>query len=72
MRVSVLRLPIVHGRGDHGFVPSGREPDYVQWLAPFITLDVPSSSALTRGLMGWEPDGPALLADVDTGDYFVG
>jgi nucleoside-diphosphate-sugar epimerase len=40
------------------------------WLAGFIGLDSPASSALTRELLGWEPTQPGLIADLDAGHYF--
>ena len=40
------------------------------WLAPFLALDVPGSSALTRERLGWQPTEPGLLADLDQPHYF--
>jgi nucleoside-diphosphate-sugar epimerase len=40
------------------------------WLAHFLALDSPASSALTRELMGWQPTQPGLIADLDEGHYF--
>ncbi|MDX1893355.1 SDR family oxidoreductase [Mycolicibacterium sp. 050158] len=40
------------------------------WLAGFLALDVPASSALTRSLLDWHPTGPGLLEDLDQGHYF--
>ena len=39
-------------------------------LAHFVALDSPASSALTRGLLGWQPIHPGLIADLDEGHYF--
>jgi nucleoside-diphosphate-sugar epimerase len=39
------------------------------FLAAFVALDVPASSARTRELLGWEPTGPGLIADIDAGAY---
>lgn len=33
-------------------------------------LDMPASSALTRGRLGWEPTRPGLLEDLAAGHYF--
>ncbi|MGW2702876.1 SDR family oxidoreductase [Streptomyces sp. NPDC001340] len=44
--------------------------DHFGWLGRFAGADCPSSSARTRGLLGWEPQGPGLLADLDEGHYF--
>lgn len=38
-------------------------------LGTMFAIDQPSSSALTRQRFGWEPTGPSLLADLETGDY---
>ncbi|NUW44154.1 SDR family oxidoreductase [Nonomuraea rhodomycinica] len=46
--------------------------EHFGWLAPFVTLDMPASSALTRKLLDWRPDRPGLIADLDAGHYFGG
>ena len=35
------------------------------WLAGFVGMDMPASSALTRERTGWTPTGPGLIADLD-------
>jgi len=40
------------------------------WLAGFLGLDSPASSALTRELMGWQPTQPGLIDDLGKGHYF--
>jgi nucleoside-diphosphate-sugar epimerase len=40
------------------------------WLAAFLALDSPASSALTRELLGWQPTHPGLINDLDQGHYF--
>jgi nucleoside-diphosphate-sugar epimerase len=40
------------------------------WLAGFLGLDSPASSALTRQLLGWQPAQPGLIDDLDKGHYF--
>jgi nucleoside-diphosphate-sugar epimerase len=40
------------------------------WLGGFIGIDSPASSALTRGLLGWQPVQPGLIDDLDKGHYF--
>ena len=38
-----------------------------------MTLGIPPmSNASTRQLLGWEPDHPGLIADLDQGHYFAG
>jgi hypothetical protein len=37
-----------------------------------MTLGLPPvSNASTRELLGWEPEHPGLLADLDEGHYFT-
>jgi len=40
------------------------------WLAPFVALDNPTSSALTRSTLGWRPREPELLTDMRDSGYF--
>ncbi len=40
------------------------------FLATFLGLDSPASSALTRALLDWQPTHPGLIADLDQGHYF--
>ena len=44
--------------------------DQFGFLAHFLALDLPTSSALTRESLSWEPTGPGLVADLDQGHYF--
>jgi nucleoside-diphosphate-sugar epimerase len=44
--------------------------EHFGWLAAFLGLDVPASSALTRELLGWQPVHPGLIDDLDKGHYF--
>ncbi len=41
------------------------------FLAGFLAIDMPASSALTRDLLSWEPSGPGLVADLEQGHYFA-
>ncbi|MFE9452845.1 SDR family oxidoreductase [Streptomyces sp. NPDC006739] len=52
-------------------VPADRAEDHFGWLGRFAAVDAPTSSALTRKLLGWEPSGPTLLEDLDAGHYFA-
>lgn len=36
-------------------------------LGTIFAVDQPSSSALTRRRFGWNPSGPGLLEDLETG-----
>jgi nucleoside-diphosphate-sugar epimerase len=40
------------------------------WLAAFLALDSPASSALTQELLGWHPTHAGLIEDLDEGHYF--
>jgi nucleoside-diphosphate-sugar epimerase len=44
---------------------------HFDWLAHFVAMDNPTSSALTRKSLGWRPEGPELLADVRNNGYFA-
>ncbi|HEX3472528.1 MAG TPA: hypothetical protein VHT28_15210, partial [Silvibacterium sp.] len=39
-------------------------PDHFGWLAAFIGLDCPASSAQTQERLGWSPKGPGLIPDL--------
>ncbi|MFG2048523.1 SDR family oxidoreductase [Micromonospora sp. NPDC048935] len=43
---------------------------YFGFLGSIAQLDNPTSSAVTRELLGWTPDHPDLIADLDAGHYF--
>lgn len=51
-------------------VPPEEAPAHFTWLAGFIGVDCPASSAGTRQLLGWEPTHPGLLEDLEEGHYF--
>lgn len=44
-------------------------PERLSWLGRFFAADVRVSSAITRERFGWEPTGPTLLEDLDSGVY---
>ena len=52
-------------------VPEEDLPGNFGFLAGFITLDNPTSNAITREVVGWEPTHPGLIADFDEGHYFA-
>ena len=37
----------------------------------FVGLGMPTSKALTREALGWEPSGPDLISDLKRMDYGV-
>jgi nucleoside-diphosphate-sugar epimerase len=51
-------------------IPPEEAADYFGFLAMFVALDNPASSALTRELLGWQPERPGLLDDLAQGHYF--
>jgi len=54
---------------------AGKSPeeagDHFGWLGHFLSLDNPTSSALTRECLGWRPTGPSLIPDIDRPTYFA-
>lgn len=59
-----LDLPVVS-------IPAEEASDHFGWLAGLIGGDLPASSAITRGLLGWQPAHPGLIEDLDQGHYFA-
>jgi nucleoside-diphosphate-sugar epimerase len=51
-------------------VPGSEAEAHFGFLAHFITMDGPASSALTRERTGWQPVQPGLIPDLDKGHYF--
>jgi len=43
---------------------------HFDWLAGFVAVDNPTSSALTRNSLGWCPREPELLTDMRDSGYF--
>jgi nucleoside-diphosphate-sugar epimerase len=44
--------------------------EHFGWFARFAGMDIPASSARTRSALGWKPEQPGLLADLDQDNYF--
>ena len=66
---------IAQSIGDHlglpaESIPEDRLQQHFGFLAAVIVLDNPTSTAVTRRVLGWQPTHPGLLADFDRGDYF--
>lgn len=53
-----LNLPVVSKSAEEA-------GDHFSWLAPFVAMDSPASSALTQTRLGWRPVQPSLIADLD-------
>jgi nucleoside-diphosphate-sugar epimerase len=58
-----LGLPVVS-------IPPEDAAEHFTWLAGFLGIDSPASSALTQGLLGWHPAHPGLIADLEQEHYF--
>lgn len=58
-----LNLPIVSK-------PRADAAGHFGWLARFFSSDHRASSALTREQLGWQPQHPELLADLEEDHYF--
>lgn len=59
-----LKLPVVS-------VAEEQTGSHFGFLAPLVSLDNPTSNALTRQRLGWQPQGPRLIADIEQGHYFI-
>ncbi len=52
-------------------VPPERAGEYVGFLGGFWGIDGPAPANVTRGLLGWGPAHPGLIADLKEGHYFA-
>jgi len=59
-----LQLPVVS-------LSPEEAKEHFGWLAMFMGMDLPASSAWTREVLGWHPTGPGLIADLNQMDYAV-
>ncbi|WP_321889390.1 SDR family oxidoreductase [Paraburkholderia bannensis] len=57
-----LKLPVVSIATEQAQAQFG-------WMAMFVGMDMPASSALTQARLGWKPVGPSLIADLDQARY---
>jgi nucleoside-diphosphate-sugar epimerase len=57
-----LNLPIVS-------IAPEEAAEHFGWMAMFAGLDFPASSTKTRRVLGWNPVGPGLIADLNAMDY---
>jgi nucleoside-diphosphate-sugar epimerase len=58
-----LEVPVVSKAPEESFALLG-------FIGRVLGLDIPASSALTQERLGWHPNEPGLLADLDEGHYF--
>jgi nucleoside-diphosphate-sugar epimerase len=59
-----LNIPVVSKSADEAAQHFG-------WFTMFAGIDAPTSSARTRAGLGWKPEQPGLIADIDHPAYFV-
>ncbi|KXK69704.1 MULTISPECIES: SDR family oxidoreductase [Pseudomonas] len=59
------------GRG-LGLPVEARSAEHFGWFARFAGGDFPASNKSTREILGWSPQQPGLLADLDGSEYFQG
>lgn len=50
-------------------VPRDAVAEHYGWISRFVTEEMAASSDATRALLGWEPSGPTLFADLASGAY---
>jgi nucleoside-diphosphate-sugar epimerase len=70
--VTMKAIVEVHGRGLNVPVISIKPEEaeaHFGWLAMFALMDMPSSSAITRKKLNWNPTGPGLIKDLENMDY---
>lgn len=59
-----LNIPVVSK-------PPAEAAAHFGWFAMFAGIDAPTSSAITREKLGWKPQQPGLIADIDHPAYFA-
>jgi nucleoside-diphosphate-sugar epimerase len=58
-----LNLPVVS-------IAPASASEHFGWIAGFLAIDSPASSALTRTSLGWNPTQPGLIEDLEQPHYF--
>jgi hypothetical protein len=51
-------------------VPPAAAAEHFAHLGHFVAVDSPASAAVTREMLGWDPDGPSLLEDLEEDHYY--
>jgi hypothetical protein len=59
-----LNLPVVSKSSEEA-------ADHFGWIAMFLGIDGPASSAKTQQWLGWSPSQSGLISDLDQAHYFV-
>ncbi|MBK1838665.1 SDR family oxidoreductase [Azospirillum sp. YIM B02556] len=57
-----LKIPAVS-------IPPDEAAGHFGWMAMFAGIDMAASSALTQAKLGWHPQGPGLIADLEAMRY---
>jgi nucleoside-diphosphate-sugar epimerase len=52
-------------------IPAAEAAQHFAFLGAFVGTDNPTSSEITRKVLGWEPEYPGLIADLEHGHYFA-
>ncbi|AVE51844.1 SDR family oxidoreductase [Serratia marcescens] len=55
-----------------GLPIESRDREHFGWFANMAGADMSASSTRTRELLGWKPQGPNLIADLDQPGYYAG
>jgi nucleoside-diphosphate-sugar epimerase len=50
-------------------IPADQAAAHFEWFAPFVTMDNPTSSAITRETLGWRPREVGLLDDIRHAEF---
>ncbi|WP_067678084.1 SDR family oxidoreductase [Nocardia miyunensis] len=51
-------------------IPAERAGAHFGWLSRFFGTDMSATSDATRTLLGWNPQSPSLIEDLDSGRYY--
>jgi nucleoside-diphosphate-sugar epimerase len=64
---------IAEAIGRHLNLPARSLPaeEFGGMLVPLLSRDMPASSAITQALLGWKPNHPGLIEDIEQGHYFI-
>lgn len=52
-------------------IPAAQAAEHFGFLGGFVGVDNPVSSEETRKLLGWQPEHPGLIEDLEHGHYFA-
>jgi nucleoside-diphosphate-sugar epimerase len=52
-------------------IPADQAATYFKSFSLFMSIDLTLSSVHTQQLLGWKPEHPGLIADLDEGHYFA-